>query len=63
MVATEIEIPIQVNGKLRAKITVSATASKEEIEAIALNAVSQYLNNGTYKKIIYIPNKIFNIVV
>jgi len=63
MVATEIEIPIQVNGKLRAKITVSATASKEEIEKTALNAVSQYLNNGEYKKIIYIPNKIFNIVV
>ena len=63
MIATEIEIPIQVNGKLRAKITVSATANKEEIEATALNAVSQYLNNGTYKKIIYIPNKIFNIVV
>ncbi|MBQ3502738.1 MAG: leucine--tRNA ligase [Clostridia bacterium] len=63
MVATTIEIPIQVNGKLRAKITVSATASKEEIETTALNAVSQYLNNGEYKKIIYIPNKIFNIVV
>ena len=63
MVATEIEIPIQVNGKLRAKITVGATASKEEIEATALNAVSSYLNNGEYKKIIYIPNKIFNIVV
>lgn len=63
MVATEIEIPIQVNGKLRAKITVGATASKEEIEATALNAVNAYLNNGEYKKIIYIPNKIFNIVV
>ena len=62
MVATTIEIPIQVNGKLRAKITVSATAGKEEIEKTALQAVKAYVENG-YKKIIYIPNKIFNIVV
>ena len=63
MVATEIEIPIQVNGKLRAKIVVSVNATKDEIEQKALTAVKDYLNNGTYKKIVYVPNKIFNIVV
>ena len=63
MVATEIEIPIQVNGKLRAKIVVGVTESKEAIEQKALTAVKDYLVNGEYKKIIYIPNKIFNIVV
>ena len=63
MVETEIEIPIQVNGKLRAKIMVNVSASREEIEKTALEAVKTYLNNGEYKKIIYVPNKIFNIVV
>lgn len=62
MVETSIEIPIQVNGKLRAKISVDANASREEIESTALDAVKTYVENG-YKKIIYVPNKIFNIVV
>lgn len=63
MIETSIEIPIQVNGKLRAKITVDVNCSREEIEKTAIAAVKSYLNNGEYKKIIYIPNKIFNIVV
>ncbi|MBQ7797759.1 MAG: leucine--tRNA ligase [Clostridia bacterium] len=62
MVETTVEVPIQVNGKLRAKIMVDVNASREEIEKIALDAVKSYVENG-YKKIIYIPNKIFNIVV
>ncbi len=62
MVETTVEIPIQVNGKLRAKIMVDVNASREEIEKTALEAVKSYVENG-YKKIIYIPNKIFNIVV
>lgn len=63
MVETEIEVPIQVNGKLRAKIMVDVNANRDEIEKKALEAVKSYLNNGEYKKIIYVPNKIFNIVV
>lgn len=63
LVEDNIEVPIQVNGKLRARIMVNVNASKEEIEQQALNAVKDYLNNGEYKKIIYVPNKIFNIVV
>lgn len=59
----EIEIPIQVNGKLRGKMKVNISTTKQELEELALNQVKAYLNNGTYKKIIYIPNKIFNIVV
>lgn len=62
MVATEIEVPIQVNGKLRGKIVVDVNANREDIEKLALQEVASYLTNG-YKKIIYIPNKIFNIVV
>ena len=57
-----IEIPIQVNGKLRGKIVVNKQASEEEIKEKALDEVKSYLMEG-YKKIIYIPNRIFNIVV
>ena len=57
-----IEIPIQVNGKLRGKIVVDKTATEEEIKAKAVEAVKTYLTNG-YKKIVYIPNRIFNIVI
>ena len=62
LVEDTIEIPIQVNGKLRGKITVSRTATEEEIKQKAIAEVQTYLPNG-YKKIIYIPNRIFNIVV
>ena len=62
LVVDEIEIPIQVNGKLRAKITVSRTASEEDIKAKAQDAVKEYISSGV-KKIIYIPGRIFNIVV
>jgi len=62
MVVDTVEIPIQVNGKLRAKITVSKTASEEEIKQTALAEVASYVEAG-YKKIIYIPGRIFNIVV
>ena len=62
MVENTVEIPIQVNGKLRGKISVSTTASENEIKDLAIKEVSNYLTNG-YKKIIYIPNRIFNIVV
>ncbi len=57
-----IEIPIQVNGKLRGKITVSKTAPEEEIKQTALKEVATWVENG-YKKMVYIPGRIFNIVV
>ncbi len=62
MVVDTIEIPIQVNGKLRGKITVDKNLGEDEIKKLALNEVKAYVENG-YKKIIYIPNRIFNIVV
>ncbi len=57
-----IEIPIQVNGKLRGKIVVDKSASEDQIKEKALEAVKGFVANG-YKKIVYIPNRIFNIVV
>ncbi len=58
----DMEIPIQVNGKLRAKIKVLKTLDEEEIKKIAINEVQQYLNFDV-KKIIYIKNRLINIVV
>ena len=62
MIVDEVEIPIQVNGKLRGKITVNKSASEGEIKEKALIEVASYVEGG-YKKIIYIPGRIFNIVV
>jgi leucyl-tRNA synthetase len=62
MVETSVEIPIQVNGKLRGKIVVSKDTSEEEIKEKAKLEVKDYLT-AEIKKIIYIPGRIFNIVV
>ncbi len=62
IIVDTVEVPIQVNGKLRGKITVSRTASEEEIKAKAVEEVKDYVTAGI-KKIIYVPNRIFNIVV
>lgn len=62
LVEDTVEIPIQVNGKLRAKVKVAKDASQEEITEKALAEVKEFLANG-YKKIIYVPGRIFNIVL
>ncbi len=62
LVEDTIEVPIQVNGKLRGKITVSRSANEDEIKAKAIEEVKDYVSAGI-KKIIYVPNRIFNIVV
>ncbi|GAA4030879.1 leucine--tRNA ligase [Actimicrobium antarcticum] len=60
----DIEMMIQVNGKLRGSITVAKGADKASIEAAALanENVQKYLD-GTPKKIIVVPGKLINIVV
>ncbi|WP_295996599.1 class I tRNA ligase family protein, partial [Rugamonas sp.] len=61
---SEIEMMIQVNGKLRGSITVAKDADKASIEAAALanEAVQKFLE-GAPKKIIVVPGKLINIVV
>jgi leucyl-tRNA synthetase len=59
----EIEMMIQVNGKLRGSITVAKDASKADIEAKALaDEHVQKFVEGTPKKIIIVPGKLINIV-
>ncbi len=62
----EVELVVQVNGKLRGNITVAKTAGKEEIEHLALaqDFVKKFMPEGTsVRKIIVVPNKLVNIVV
>jgi leucyl-tRNA synthetase len=65
LVKTEIDLVLQVNGKLRGSITVAADASKEAIEAAALQSeiVLKALNGGSPKKVIVVPGRLVNIVV
>ncbi|OAM51419.1 leucine--tRNA ligase [Methylovorus sp. MM2] len=66
MVQDEIEMVIQVNGKLRGSITVDGTTTKDVIEKLALAQpfVQKYLEDGaSVRKIIVVPNKLINVVV
>jgi leucyl-tRNA synthetase len=61
---SEIEIMIQVNGKLRGSIMIAKDADKASIEAAALaNETVQRFVEGTPKKVIVVPGKLVNIVV
>lgn len=62
---SELTIPVQVNGKLRETITVSAEASDEEIrnKAQAKAKVKQFTDGKQIVKVILVPKKLVNIVV
>jgi len=63
--ADTIELPVQVNGKLRAKITVPADADQPTIEAISKKDtnVQVHLEGKTIRKVIIVPGKLVNLVV
>jgi len=65
VVEDEIEMPVQINGKVRAKITVSADTSKEDLSRLALahERIQQLTAERTVKKIIVVPGRMVNIVV
>ena len=62
---SEIELVIQVNGKLRAKVNVAVNLSEEEVTQIAFKEenIIKFTEGLTIRKIIYVPNKLLNIVV
>lgn len=64
LILNEIEIPVQVNGKMRGVIVVPAESSQEQIVEIAKfsEEIEKYLS-GEIMKIIYVPKKILNIIV
>ncbi|GAB6933208.1 leucine--tRNA ligase [Calditerricola satsumensis] len=65
LVADEVEIVVQVNGKVRDRVVVPANASREEIEAavLAQEKVKAHLAGKTVKKVIVVPGKLVNLVV
>ena len=60
----EIIIVVQINGKLRSRITVSSSCCEEDIKEKALDSdrVKELLAEKEIKKMIYVPNKLINIV-
>ncbi len=60
-----VEIPVQVNGKLRARIQVPRDADQETVVHQALDHpnVQRHLEGKTLRKVVYIPNRLLNLVV
>ncbi len=64
LVESTITLPVQINGKKKADITVSRDANNSEIEAavLALDAVQKALDGKSPKKVIVVPQRIVNVV-
>ena len=58
-------VVVQVNGKVRAKITVAADATEQQVRERAAeeHLVAKYLDGVTVRKVIYVPGKLLNLVV
>jgi len=61
----ELEIPVQINGKLRSRITVPADATKDDVldRALADEKVRSLIAGKQIVNKIYVPGKLVNIVV
>ena len=59
----EIEIPVQVNGKLKATIRIALDEEEDSVKEKALDAISNVVEGKTIVKEIYVKNKIYNVVV
>src|SRR6186713_529006 len=65
LIEDSITLPIQINGKKRAEVTINRKATNGEIEAavLALDAVKKALGGQSPKKVIVVPQRIVNVVV
>lgn len=65
LIVNEVEIAIQVNGKLRATMKAELNSAKEVLEETALKheGIQKFLDGVSVKRVIVVPNKIVNIVV
>ena len=65
LVEDTVEIPVQVNGKLRDRIVVPADSSQKQIEAAAMasDKVKPFIEGKPVKKVIVVPKKLVNVVV
>ncbi len=60
--ADEVELAVQVNGKVKAKITVAADAAEDDVKAAGLAAVEAALAGKDVKKVVLVPGRLVNIV-
>ncbi len=60
--AAEVELAVQVNGKVKAKITVAADAAEDVVREAALEAVASATDGKDIKKVIVIPGRLVNVV-
>ena len=61
----EYNLVIQVNGKIRDKVVISKNLDKPEVEKLALSreVVKKYIGTNIVRKIIFVPNRLLNIVI
>jgi leucyl-tRNA synthetase len=59
-----VEIPVQIDGKVRHLITISLDAGESEVEALVLSVprIQQFISDQEIVKKVYVPGKVFNIV-
>jgi leucyl-tRNA synthetase len=62
LVDDEVEIVVQVNGKVKAKLMVANDATKEALEQIAMEEIKDQIEGKTVRKVIAVPGKLVNIV-
>jgi leucyl-tRNA synthetase len=65
LIDEQVEIPVQINGKLRGRITVPSDIGAEELEVAAMSdeKIVPFLQGKTIKKAIVLPGKLVNFVV
>jgi leucyl-tRNA synthetase len=65
LVQDEIELVLQVNGKLRGHMRAPKTAGREQLEQLALahDAVTRFTNGQAVKKVVVVPGRLVNVVV
>jgi len=59
----EVEVPVQINGKVRGRITVPKQATEEQALSAARQALAGHLEGKTLRKTIWVPGKILNLIV
>ena len=60
---SSIVIAVQVNGRLRAQLTIQVTATQEDIVAQAHKAVEKWLDGATIKKTVFVPGRLVSFVI
>lgn len=65
VVKDEVEVVVQINGKVKDKIVIPADLSKEELEKLAMESekIQSLIDGGTVVKVIAVPKKLVNIVI